>query len=329
MTKTLISIVIIFLITLFSFCSSYAKIAYTCDDTKSGYYQIFTMDDDGGNKLQITNIEANCSHPKWSPDGTKIVFQTDDDRIFLINNMDAETPDAPVFVFGGSNPTFTSDSYYIIFNSDHDGVLTIYLIDPEEGEPYIISTLGYSNQQVLSKDGKKLIFSAFYQDNKSVMMVDLEDTTDDNTFKISSNDNANLVPDVNFDGSIIVYASFNNQLNGTIIININGKETALTKGITSSNQPKLSPDEKKIAFVVINNTTVKLYTMNLDGTDKQALSTSGGNIGYFTWMDSGNIIYDAEDGKGYSVGIFNINSGKNSLIAKEGNCLHPDGIALN
>jgi Tol biopolymer transport system component len=286
------------------------------------------MDDDGSNKTQLTDIAANCSYPKWSPDGTKVVFQTDDERIFLVNNANSIAPDEPAFISGGTHPSFTSDSYYIIFNSDQDGVLTIYLSDPEESEPYIISTLGYSNQQVLSGNGRMLVFSAFYQGNKCIMVTDLEDTTDNNTFKISSNDNANLVPDVNSDGSIIVYASFNNQLNGTIILNKNGKETPLSKGITSSNQPKLSPDASKIGFVVINNTSVKLYTMNIDGSDKQAVTTSGGSIGTFTWLDNDRILYDAEDGNSYCIGNVNVTTGKNNCIAKNGNCLHPDGIVL-
>jgi Tol biopolymer transport system component len=328
MTKILITIISFFIFG-FMFNSGNAKIVYSSDDSKSGYFQIFIMDDDGSNKTQITDLSANCSHPKWSSDGTKIVFQTDEEYIYLINNADAVTPDEAKLISRGTFPLFTADGNFIIYNSDKDGVLTIYLLDPDEDDSYIISTLGYSNQQVLSKNGTMLVFSAFYEGNKCVMMMDLDDTTDDNTYRVSTNDNANLLPDVNSDGSMVVYASFNNQLNGTIILNKEGKEIPLTKGITSSNQPKFSPDASKIGFVTITNSSVKLYTMNLDGTDKQPLQTSGGSIGTYTWLDNDRIIYDAEDGSAYIIGIYNIATSTNVLIAKNGNCMHPDGIVLN
>ncbi len=322
MNKLITIITFIFLI--FGLAKAQTKIVYSSDDTKSNYLQIFTMNDDGTNKKQITDLPANCSHPRWSPDGSKIVFQTDDDRIFLIVNADADTADEPIFIFGGSNPSFTADNDQILFNSDHDGALSIYIIDPAEGEAYLISTIGYSNQQVLSKSGKYLAYSAFYDGSKCIMMTDLEDTTDDNTFQINVNDNANLLPDLSSDANMIVYAGFNNQLNGTIYLFNNGKESALTKGITSCNLPKFSPDDSKIAFLSIGTNSVKLYTMNLDGSNKEAINNKGGNIGTYKWIDNDRIVFDAENGSEYQIGIITLSTGKCTMLTGQGNNLHPD-----
>lgn len=323
MNKIILAIIsIIFFIS--TLAKAETKIVYSSDDTKSNYFQIFTMDYNGNNKKQITDLPANCSHPKWSHDGTKIVFQTDDDRIFLIVNADTDTPDEPIFIFGGSNPSFAGDDEQIIFNSDKDGALSIYILDPAEGEAYLLSTIGYSNQQVLSQNGKYLVYSAFYNDSKCIMMTDLEDTTDENTFKINENDNANLLPDLSSDANMIVYAGFNNQLNGTIYLFNNGQEIALTKGITSSNLPKFSPDDKKIAFLSIGANTVKLYTMNLDGSSKEPLTVKGGNVGTYKWADNDRIVYDAENGAEYQIGIISVSTGKCVLLTTQGNNLHPD-----
>jgi Tol biopolymer transport system component len=316
--------IITFIILIFGTVYSQSKIVYSSDDTKSNYLQIFTMNDDGSNKKQITDLPANCSHPRWSYDGTKIVFQTDDDRIFLIVNADTDTPEDPIFIFGGSNPSFAADNEQIIFNSDHDGALSIYIIDPAEGEAYLISTIGYSNQQILSKSGKYLAYSAFYDGNKCIMMTDLEDTTEDNTIQININDNANLLPDLSSDANMVVYSGFNNQLNGTIYIFNNGKEYALTKGITSCNLPKFSPDDSKIAFLSIGTNTVKLYTMNIDGSSKEAINNKGGNIGTYRWIDNDRIIFDAENGSDYQVGVVSISTGKCTMLTGQGNNLHPD-----
>lgn len=324
MNRILTTIIFILLIYKISFAQTGAKIVYCSDNTKSNYFQIFTMNEDGSKKKQITDLPANCSKPRWSPDGTKIVFQTDDDRIFLIVNADTETPEEPIFIFGGSNPSFAADCEQIIFNSDHDGALSIYIIDPAEGEAYLISTIGYSNQQVLSKEGKYLVYSAFYEGSKCIMMTDLEDTTDENTIQINVNDNANLLPDLSSDANMVVYSGFNNQLNGTIYIFNNGKETALSKGITSSNLPKFSPDDSKIAFLSIGQNSVSLYTMGINGENKNPIKNKGGSIGTYKWLDNERILYDAENGNEYQIGIVDVNTGKNVMLTSEGNNLHPD-----
>jgi Tol biopolymer transport system component len=324
MNKIIAIISFIFLFFNLAYSQSGKKIVYCSDNTKSNYLQIFTMNDDGSNKKQITDLPANCSKPRWSPDGTKIVFQTDDDRIFLIVNADTETPEEPLFIFGGSNPSFAADCEQIIFNSDHDGALSIYIIDPAEGEAYLLSTIGYSNQQVLSKSGKYLVYSAFYDDNKCIMMTDLDDTTDDNTIQISVNKDANLVPDISSDANMVVYAGFNNQLNGTIYLFDNGKEYSLSKGITSCNVPKFSPDDKKIAFLSIGTNSVKLYTMSLDGNNKEAINTKGGNVGTYRWIDNERIIYDVENGNNYQIGIVEVTTGKCTMLTSQSNSLNPD-----
>ena len=40
-------------------------------------YEIYIMDIDGGNQQRLTNTESSEDHPDWSPDGSKIIFDTD------------------------------------------------------------------------------------------------------------------------------------------------------------------------------------------------------------------------------------------------------------
>ncbi|MDD5362749.1 MAG: hypothetical protein PHN88_11495 [Ignavibacteria bacterium] len=300
------------------------KITYVSDNNNSGHYQVFVMNDDGSEKKQLTDMSTDCYFPKWSPDGSKIVFNTDDNRIFFIADVNTDTPADPYYVFNGEHPSYASDGETIIFNSDYDGVLTIYAMAPNDPEPMIISALGYSNQQVLSADGSKLVFSAFFQKSKDIMLIDLDDTTDNNLYQISANDNANLMPDISSDNSKIIWASFNNNLQGTICIYSDGKEKALSKGIESANRPKFSPDDNMIAFVSISNTSVKLYTMNQDGTNKVSYDIKGGSVANHLWIDNERIIYDAENGSSYQVGILNVTTGKSELITKNGSNMHPD-----
>lgn len=312
--------------------SENGKIVYSSDNTDNGYLQIFTMNADGSDKKQLTNLYTNCINAKWSDDGSKIVFETQDTKsepsIFVIRDVNTDTPSEPVYITDGTNPILLDNDETIIYNSDVDGILTIYIKFHEEAEGYPISITGYSNQQVLTPDHRYMAYSTYLEDGKGIVLMDLDDTTDNNIWKISFNTNTNLHPDISPDGDILAYASFNEQLNGTIYIYIEGKEIPLTKEFTSADMPKFSPDMKKIGFIVIDNSSVRLYTMNLDGTAKKYLPIKNGNIGHFSWIDKDNIIFDAEDGNSYRVGIIDVNTGKYSILADDGNCLYPDYIEI-
>ncbi len=301
------------------------KIAYCSNINGSGIRQIFIMNEDGSDKKQLTKLDENCMKPRWSPDGKQLVFYTETGKNYLIRNIDSlSTSDAPYFVAPGYNPSFLPDGAQIMFNDEYDGVTSIFIVDTTAGsEALVISDGRYSNMQTISDAGNQIIFSQFINGYKSIMSADLDDTTDNYISKVSRNDEANLEPDISIDGSKIVYASFDNNLKGTIRIFADNKETALSKGLPSSNVPRFSPDANKIAFVVIDGSDVSLYLMDSDGSNKRNLNVTGGNIGTFQWVDNDKIVYDAGTETRLSVGIVNIKTGDNKLLADGGFNLQP------
>jgi Tol biopolymer transport system component len=212
----------------------------------------------------------------------------------------------------------------IIFNNEVDDVLSILVIDTLAGsEPQQLSDGSYSNMQALTPDGSKLVYSTFINNVKTVVMIDLTDTVSFEPKSISMNKEANIEPDISTDGKLITYASFDDNLKGTVRIFKNGQETPLTKGMSSSNVPRLSPDGKKIAFVVISDSKVSLYVMDTDGNSKKEIRLDGGSVGTFEWMDSDRIVYDAGTETKLSVGIADVSSGSSNLIAEGSFNLHP------
>ncbi|MDQ3020491.1 MAG: hypothetical protein M3R36_07975 [Bacteroidota bacterium] len=302
------------------------KIAYCSNLTGSGTIQIFTMNEDGSDKKQLTNIfNENCMKPRWSADGRQIVFYTDAGFNYLIRDIDlASTSKDPYFIGGGYNPSFLPDGSQIMFNDDYEEVLSIFIIDTAKGSiPNVISDGSYSNMQTISSAGNKIIYSQFLNGYKSIVVADLDDTTNNYISKISLNDEANLEPDISEDGNKITYASFNNNLQGTIRIFENDNEIELSKGLPSSNVPRFSPDGNNIAFVVIDGGDVSLYLMGTSGSNKKNLNVTGGNVGTFQWMDNDRIIYDAGTETRISVGIVNVKTGESEIIAEGGFNLQP------
>ncbi|MBN1634653.1 MAG: hypothetical protein JW917_10850 [Ignavibacteria bacterium] len=302
-------------------------IAYSSDNTSSGYFQIFIMDENGNDKRQLTDKPTHCIYPKWSTDGTKITFYTEDDysesSVYVISDIFTSGEPEVTYITDGTNPIFTYEDDGLLFNSDMDGLLTVYVILFGDPEIYLMGVTEYANQQTLSNDGRWLGFSMLTEEGKAIMMYDLQDTSEDALYSVSKNKNANMFPDISYDAGKIVYSSFDKNLNGSIYVYEEGVETNLTKDLKSTNQPKFSPNAQYIGFVSIENENVKLYYMKYDGTEKTDLKISGSNIGTFVWLDNETIIYDAEKSGKFYIGKVNINTLENKVLTSNGNNFKP------
>ena len=54
----------------------------------TGKYEIYVADADGTNPENVSNLDADCFNPAYSPDGSKIAFSCSPDlnsEIFVVN----------------------------------------------------------------------------------------------------------------------------------------------------------------------------------------------------------------------------------------------------
>src|SRR6266404_4411483 len=65
-------------------------VARRASGESAGTLEVFVMSADGGNQTRITNNIGENSRPGWSPDGTKIPFQSDRRINFDIFTMNAD-----------------------------------------------------------------------------------------------------------------------------------------------------------------------------------------------------------------------------------------------
>ena len=121
------------------------KIAYTAI-VENQSPQVFVVDSDGSNPIQLTYSHImNYSgtgppafgnyYPQWTPDGRKIVYQSDIDQgepeIFTVNISDSDITRLTNSYRDNENPEISSDGMYILFattrNLSYEG--EIYLMD--------------------------------------------------------------------------------------------------------------------------------------------------------------------------------------------------------
>ena len=136
-----------------------AKIAFS--SWRDGNMDIFTMNPDGSEEVQLTRHRAKDADPKWSPTGEHIVFSSERDK--RVGSWDLYLMDADGSnvrrVFGKaaprSNAVWSPDGKQIIYDYGAIGNSAIY-IGTIDGKKEARVALGYG--PTLSPDGTEIAF---------------------------------------------------------------------------------------------------------------------------------------------------------------------------
>ena len=132
--------------------------------TRTGSYEIWTCDSDGGNPQRLTFFGGPLTGtPRWSPDGRQIAFDSRPagySDIFLISSVGG----SPKCLTLGSSaeddiaPSWSRDGRWIYFTSDRSGRSQIWKM-PTGGGPAVPVTKNGGFEAFESADGSTIYFS--------------------------------------------------------------------------------------------------------------------------------------------------------------------------
>lgn len=318
---------------LFSF-SAYSQkkplIAFSSDASSEDKQQIFIMDINGDGVKQVAHVPGlDCYAPKFSPDGKKIVFSATNiksDYIYLVDLSDESTFKSPKFIDGGTNPYFSPDGRYLVYRAEKNDDNAIFLMDLNTDSSYAISDGSLSTHPQFSKDGSKVVYSSSANGNFDLVVLSLDDTTENAQKTIASTKDAELYGTFSYDGNYIAYSSFDINYKGVVhVCSHDGKNNkAITSGGSAYN-PKFSPDGTHLAFVWEKGGNYEVFICSIDGTGLKQLTSKKGNTVEFDWSADGTkIAYESISDDLSSISVIDISSGKNDdLTGQKANNINP------
>ena len=181
--------VIALVLTLLIVClDAQARIAFESDRdghiiNNSIAYEIYVMDNDGGNQRNLTNSPADDRSPSWSPDGKQIAFTSSRRNIKVENRqiyvMDADGENSRRLSnndFAELQPSWSPDGKHIAFTSKRDGKNgQIYVMSPDGKNPRNLSNNDFKDWgPSWSLDGKWIAFVSYRDRNREIYVMDAD-----------------------------------------------------------------------------------------------------------------------------------------------------------
>jgi Tol biopolymer transport system component len=267
-----------------------------------GDHDIYVMGLDGSNQTRLTSHPAYDDQPKWSPDGSRIVFMSDRSGNFDVYSMNAD----------GTNQTRLTSSPaaegFPVWSPDGTRIAFVLgdLRNPSTFEIYVMNADG-SNRIRLTNDSLIDGVPAWSPDStRIVFMSGGPSVMDPNSFEIfvMNADGSNRIrltnnavvdgqPSFSPDGTKILFANGDAMNPNGIeiyVMNANGSNRLqLTNNSVTDGFPAWSPDGTKIIFAsgdVFAETAVELFVMNADGSNRTRLTINSTLDWFADWQPS-------------------------------------------
>lgn len=305
--------------------SGSAKIAFASNG--DGSAQIYSMNTDGSGLSRLTNDAANDEAPNWSPNNSRIVFQSDRDNLFsgiadiYVMNWDGSgqirlTSDAA----DDSAPVWSPDGTKIAFHSARNGAsYQVYVMNADgSGQLNISNSAANDTQPSWSPDGSKIAFASD-RDQGGSSSIYVMNANGSNQTRLTTSGTGRLdqQPTWSPDGSKLTFTSTRDsitvtwqetddngglvtksalQLNKEVyVMNANGSaQVRLTTTLENDDSASWSGDGTKIVFRSDRerdccDPTEQLWVMNPDGTGQVDLSNNALDEHCPSWQHVANV----------------------------------------
>lgn len=290
---------------------------------RDGSMQIYLMNADGSAVTRLTYSGANDDYPRWSPNGARILFQSDRDNsatgymdIYLMNEDGSGVTRLTSDANDDSMATWSPDGSKIVFQSMRNGVnYQVYSMNADgSNQTSLTNTSASDGEPSWSPDGTKIAFATDRdRPGYDSICVMNSDGSNQHAITFSSGNVEDTQPIWSPDGGKIAFVSTRDSTTETwqetdddgnvitkstlhvnkeiYVMNADGSgQTRLTTDLANDDSPSWAPDGSKIVFRSDRerdccDPTAQVWTMNADGSSQIDLSSSGNGDYSASWTN--------------------------------------------
>ena len=202
-------------------------------------WDLWVIDADGSNLVQLTQGPRDDTTPSWSPDGHRIAYTSKEDT---------DT------IFG-----------YEIWVIDADGSNLVQLT-PDYAEADSVS----ASRPAWSPDGRRIAYNSNLDGSTDIWVMD---ANGDNPVNLTANPESEFSPSWSPDGQRIAYVCESGENRQICLMNADGTDQApLTDGSLNARNPVWTPDGSRILFsaTVVSESGPSprhIFSINIDSFD--------------------------------------------------------------
>ena len=300
------------------------RIVFTASDVsfndtvygRDGKVAIYAMNPDGSGVKQLTNHNADDSHPDLSPDGQRIAFISNRDGNFEIYAMNADGSDVIRLTNNAAadlQPAWSPDGQRIVYVSNRyddrsDSLLAteIHVMNSDGSDLIrLVNDDAWQSAPAWSPDGQRIAFASRGRDGNSEIYAANADGTE--ITQLTNHDAGDWQPAWSPDGRRIAFVSDRDADRSgypsdseIYSMNADGSDlTRLTHNDLTNRSPVWSPDGRRIAFSASRgHAHSSIWTMNADGSEIRQFfgghnpiwSPDGQRIAFGNYPGDGDII---------------------------------------
>jgi TolB protein len=254
-----------------------------------GYWQVWTMSEEGANARQVTRSPGDKMRVSWYPDAKRLFMTGSDGHVYRVDAVSGEEKRIPTSLQGFQDAVLSPDGKTFAFSmsmsgsvDDHD----IWIADENGDHARKLTTMPWlQHEPAWSADSRWIYFLSGNGDQThDIWRVAVEDR---HTEQITANDLYHFEVAVASDGRL-AYSGNQTGHYDIWIRPLNGTDRALTDDAALDAHPSWAPDGNNVVFESSSGGTLGIWWVDLNSGQRKRLTAPEVPSRYPVWKTAGS-----------------------------------------